>query len=81
VPKSRIRKKSDYIAPNKAAVKVGSPAWLVPLMVGLLVGGLAWIVVYYVSQSALPIPGIVHWNLIIGFGLILAGFVLSTKWK
>jgi len=31
VPKSRTRKKSDYTAPAKAAVKVGSPVWLVPL--------------------------------------------------
>lgn len=81
MPKSRIRKKSDYTAPTKAAVKVGSPAWLVPLMVGLLVGGLAWIVVYYVSRSALPVPGLGNWNLPVGFVFILAGFVLSTKWK
>ena len=81
MPKSRGRKKTDYTPPSKAAVKVGSPVWLVPLMVGLLLLGLAWIIVYYVSSARLPIPGVEHWNLLIGFGLILAGFVLSTKWK
>ena len=56
-------------------MKLGSPRWLVPLMVGLLVLGLVWIVVYYVSQSELPDRRHRHWNLLIGFGLILVGFV------
>ena len=81
MPKSRIRKKSDYIAPNKAAVKVGSPAWLVPLMVGLLVGGLAWIVVYYVTSAAWPVGGWGNWNILVGFGFIAVGFGVSTQWK
>jgi hypothetical protein len=82
VPRSRIRNKPDFTPPPaKAPVKVGSPAWLAPLMVVLLVVGLAWIVVYYLSGTRFPIPGIEHWNLLIGFVLILAGFVLATKWK
>lgn len=82
MPKSRIRRKSDYTPPpGKAPVKVGSPRWLAPLMVALLILGLVWIVVYYVTGAQYPIPGISHGNLLVGFALILAGFGLATQWK
>ena len=50
-------------------------------MVALFVLGLLWVVVYYVTQTEYPIGGIGPWNMGIGFGLIIAGFVLSTRWK
>jgi hypothetical protein len=50
-------------------------------MVALFVLGLAWVVVYYITQAKYPIEGIGAWNMGIGFGLIIAGFVLSTRWK
>jgi hypothetical protein len=82
VPKSRIRRQSAYTPPpKKAPVRVGSPRWLAPTMVGLFIVGLLWIVVYYVTQTSYPIPGIHHWNLAIGFAMIAGGFVLSTRWK
>ena len=43
-------------------------------MLGLMVVGLLWVVVYYISQTSYPIPGIGNWNLLIGFGLLLIGF-------
>ena len=57
-----------------------NPTWLVPVMLTLMVVGLAWIVVTYMMRSAYPIPGIGQWNLAIGFVLILAGFSLTTRW-
>jgi len=59
---------------------VVNPTWLVPVMLTLMVVGLAWIVVTYMMQSQYPIPGIGQWNLAIGFVLILAGFSLTTRW-
>jgi hypothetical protein len=50
-------------------------------MLGLMVLGLIWVVVYYISQTAYPIPHIEHWNLVIGFGLLLAGFSMTTRWR
>jgi hypothetical protein len=53
-------------------------------MVGLMVLGLAWIVVHYISAGSghyLPIPQIGRWNLAIGFALILAGFGMTTRWR
>ena len=47
----------------------------------LVVLGLLWVVVYYVSQTDYPIGSIGVWNMAIGFGLIILGFLLSTRWK
>jgi hypothetical protein len=50
-------------------------------MVGLLILGLAWVVVYYLSQSKYPIPDIGNWNLAAGFGVLLSGFIMLTRWR
>jgi hypothetical protein len=82
VPKSRGRDKADFTPPpSKAPLRVGSPRWLAPLMVATFVLGLLWIVVYYVTQTDYPIGSIHNWNMAIGFGLIMVGFLLSTRWK
>lgn len=82
MPESRSRRKSEYTPPPaKAAVKTGNPRWLVPLMVALLLIGLAWVVVYYVSSARYPVPGFGQGNLFVGFGIILVGFFLATRWR
>ena len=60
--------------------RVGNPRWLLPVMLGLMIFGLLWIVVFYISTGAWPIPHIGNWNLLIGFGIILIGFGLTTQW-
>ncbi|MEK8226748.1 cell division protein CrgA [Oerskovia sp. M15] len=52
-------------------------------MLTLMLLGLAWIVIFYLTSSGLglPIPALDNWNLVIGFVLIIAGFVLTTRWK
>lgn len=83
MPKSRIRRRFAFTPPKErtGAVRIGSPRWLAPLMVTLFVVGLLWVVVYYVTQTEYPIGGIGLWNMGIGFAFIIAGFVLSTRWK
>jgi hypothetical protein len=83
VPKSRSRRRFAFTPPKERsdAVRIGSPRWLAPLMVTCFVVGLLWVVVYYVTQTDYPIGGIGLWNMAIGFGLIVVGFVLSTRWK
>ena len=36
---------------------------------------------FYVTQSNLPIESLGNWNIVVGFGFIAAGFVVSTQWK
>jgi len=82
MPESRVRRKRVFTPPSaKSGPPKPSPRWFAPLMVGLLLVGLAWIVTYYLSQAAYPIPGIEHWNLAIGFAILLSGFVMTTRWR
>ena len=58
-----------------------NPKWFVPIFAALLVIGLAWVVVNYVTSGQYPIPAIKNWNLLIGFGLMFIGFVMTMWWK
>jgi hypothetical protein len=82
MPESRVRRKSAFTPP---AAKGGPPKpnarWFLPLMLGLLVVGLLWIVVFYIFQTQYPIPKIGYWNLAIGFAILLTGFGMTTRWR
>ena len=84
MPESRRRKK-DYVAPKPAAMtkkKGPSPVWLAPLMLALFGIGVLWLVVFYITQGDMPfVGGLDNWNLVVGFGFIVAGFALSTQWR
>lgn len=84
MPKSRIRKKADFTPPpaKTAVIKLKTGrGWVAPLMLALFLIGLAWIVVFYVSATQLPIEALGNWNIVVGFGFIAGGFVVSTQWK
>ena len=83
MPESKGRGTPKYQPqePAKSVDKGPSPRWLVVLMVAFFVVGLLWIVVYYLAPSAPFISTLGTWNMIIGFGLILVGFMLSTRWR
>jgi hypothetical protein len=81
VPKSRVRSKAVYTPPPSRAKSKVSPPWLAPTMVGLLLVGLAWIALYYVTGGHLPVRALGAWNLAIGFVMIIGGVALSTKWR
>lgn len=68
---------------QKVRVTTGdNPQYWVPTMVTLMVLGLLWLVVTYLAQGQYPAPGIgVVWNLGIGFALVMAGFLMTTRWK
>lgn len=74
------RKNSD--AAQCAAAGGGlNPSWWVPTALVLMVLGLVWVMTYYVTSGAYPVPGIDAVNIVIGFVLIMAGFVMLTRWK
>ena len=86
MPKSRIRKKKKDNRPQQDLVvenplEMESPRWLVPVMIGSFLVGLVWIVTFYISQTAYPIPDIGAWNMVIGFAFIGVGFSLATRWR
>jgi hypothetical protein len=80
VAESKKRKKAAYVPPRSARRNSANPAWLVPAMVTFLVGGVLWILVYYVSGGRYPFE-IEYGNVLVGFGLMGIAFVLMTRWK
>jgi hypothetical protein len=76
-------KVKDHDGPN--------PVWFVRLMAGFLILGLVWIIVFYISGAQYPLGSgftsinpalnIGNWNIAIGFGLVLVGFGMATRWK
>jgi hypothetical protein len=83
VPESKKRKKAVYVPPPASSKKKGpSPVWVPALMLGLMLIGVAWLVVFYMVGSSMPlVGGLNNYNLLIGFGFIVAGFALSTQWR
>jgi hypothetical protein len=88
MPKSKLRDKvrrqRKVAAENKPEVvsaKAESPKWLAPVMVANFIIGLIWIVIFYISSTNYPVPGIGAWNMLIGFGFVGVGFSLSTRWQ
>ena len=82
MPEPSSRKQFTYTPPPKKTP--GPPrlqTWVAPTMVVLLVLGLAWVVVYYVTQAEYPVASLGDWNLLVGLGLIAAGCVTATKWR
>lgn len=58
-----------------------NPVWFKPIMFGFMLVGLLWIITFYVSAGAFPIPGINAANILIGFGLMFVGFLMTTRWR
>jgi hypothetical protein len=93
VPESKKRKRPERTSrPSGSAAaaqpvkkKGPSPRWLAPLMLALFGIGVLWLVVFYISQGGMGgLPGVSeigNWNLLVGFGFIIAGFALSTQWR
>jgi hypothetical protein len=58
-----------------------NPVWFKPLMIGFMLLGLVWVIVFYLTNQQFPIPGITGWNLVIGFGIAFIGFLMTTRWR
>ena len=64
----------------------GNPAWFLPVTLTLMIVGLLWIMVYYISQTLYPLGSgspidLGAGNIIVGFGLMMVGFGFLTRWK
>jgi len=84
MPESKGRSKPSSripVTPEKDAAPKASPRWLVPVMLTCFLVGLLWIVLYYLAPEMPLLSTLGGWNMLIGFGLIMVGFGLSTKWR
>jgi hypothetical protein len=67
--------------PTQAKEQAPNPVWFKPLMFGFMLLGLVWIIVFYVSGSSAPIPVLANWNILVGFGIMAVGFLMTTQWR
>ena len=77
------RNKSSAAVQNAEGTseKRENPVWFKPVMFGFMIIGLAWIVIFYISQGSLPVPALGQWNILVGFGVAFIGFLMTTRWR
>jgi len=90
MPESRSRRKPKSEAPQKPVIvgeeEAENPAWYKAVMFGFMVFGLVWILTFYISSARYPLGSatpidLSNWNILIGFGIAMVGFVMTTRWK
>ena len=93
MPESRKRAKpkvthTEGFVPKGPEEPQPSPAWWAPTMVTLMVAGLVTVVLAYLFGGRAPIPPLYsasilagNGNLALGFVLIIAGFLMTLRWK
>jgi hypothetical protein len=58
-----------------------NPVWFKPVMFGFMLIGLDLIIVYDVSQYSCPLPALGAGNILVGFGIMFIGFLMTTRWR
>ena len=79
--RTSARTKPERPAETRSGEQAPNPVWFKPVMFGFMLLGLVWIIVFYVSGSTLPIPELGSWNILIGFGIMFIGFLMTTRWR
>jgi hypothetical protein len=52
------------------------------VMLGLMLAGLAWLVVNYLAGDVIPfMVALGSWNFLIGFSLIVIGLLMTMRWR
>ena len=95
MPKSKVRKKvatttaranseanTAAAAATRAHVAAPSSPIYVGIMLGLMILGLLWLVVYYLWGASIPfIANLGNWNFAIGFALMIGGLLMTMRWR
>ena len=90
MPESSSRRKPKSEAPARPAIanqdEAENPTWYKVTMFGFMIFGLLWILTFYISSARYPLGSatpldLSNWNILIGFGIAMVGFVMTTKWK
>ena len=79
--RTSARTKTDRPAETRSGEQAPNAVWFKPVMFGFMLLGLIWIIVFYVSGSTLPILSLGPWNILVGFGIMFIGFLMTTRWR
>ncbi len=86
MPKSKVRKKNDFtvnpVSRTPVKVKAGpSSVWFVVLFCGLMLVGLAWLLVFQLAGSEMSwMSDLGPWNYAIAFAFMITGLLLTMRW-
>ncbi len=82
MPESKPRKKTASTA-TQASSQTYKPnaVWFKPVMFGLMIIGLFWIITFYISEGRFPVQAWESWNIVAGFGIAIVGFLMTTRWR
>jgi hypothetical protein len=75
------RTSSDSSTETRSGEQAPNAVWFKPVMFGFMLIGLIWIIVFYVSQGSFPLPQLGTWNILVGFGIMFIGFLMTTRWR
>lgn len=92
MPKSKVRRKASTTTSRSATaavanagprVKVAGPSspLFIGVMVGLMLLGLLWLVLYYLWPTLPLLSALGNWNFGVGFALMIAGLLMTMKWR
>ncbi|HET9875000.1 MAG TPA: cell division protein CrgA [Mycobacterium sp.] len=93
MPKSKVRKKSNFtagtVSRTPVKVKAGpSSVWFIALFLGLMLFGLVWLMVYQLAATGLNAPAALSWmadlgpwNYAIAFAFMITGLLLTMRWR
>jgi hypothetical protein len=88
MPKSKVRKKDsptialDRRTPVKVRAVGPSHPIYVCVMLGLMLLGLLWLVINYLAGQQIPfMSDLGAWNFAVGFGLMVAGLLMTMWWR
>ena len=78
--------KQKPVRKNADGEELLNPVWFKPVMFGFMIVGLLWIISFYVTSAQFPLGSATplnlgNWNILIGFGIAMVGFMMSTRWK
>ncbi|MEO5832371.1 MAG: cell division protein CrgA [Nakamurella sp.] len=93
MPKSKVRKqtaaattasRTTQVESASLRAKVATPSGPVflSIMLGMFVVGLLWLIVFYLWGDGIPfMQSLGNWNFGIAFGLLIAGLIMTMRWR
>ena len=78
---ARSTSKSEPSQEARSGDDTPNAVWFKPIMFGLMLVGLTWIIVFYVSSGTLPVASLGDGNILVGFGILFVGFLMTTRWR
>ena len=93
MPKSKVRKKTTTVptatrttqaesASLRAKVAAPSGPVFLSIMLGLFIIGLLWLIVFYLWGDGIPfMQDLGNWNFGIAFALLIAGLIMTMRWR